>query len=91
MQVMYNDVQSDELPVFICYRQADGMGTAQWLHDTLHGQTISSGENNVKLNVYQDTRAAAVGDWTTIHLPSLQRANAFIFVLTPGQSHLISR
>ena len=45
---------------------------------------MTAAGKSLRLDVYLDTSAAAVADWTTIHLPSLQRSKAFIFVMTPG-------
>ena len=73
-----------ELPVFICYRQADGADAAKWLHHQLHGKRVDSGGSALRLNVYLDTQAPAVANWKAIHLPSLQRAKALVFVSTPG-------
>jgi CHAT domain-containing protein len=74
-----------ELSVFICYRQVDAIETAKWLHTELNNRPISiSPTNEALLSVYLDVLAPAVGDWHQLHGPALERAQAFIFVASPG-------
>jgi WD40 repeat protein len=72
-------------PVFLCYRQADGLPTAEWLYERLHDKPISEdGQVLATLEVYLDRRAPATKDWREIHLPALQRARSLIVIITPG-------
>src|SRR5262245_1780915 len=72
-------------PIFICYRQVDGLAAARRLHELLdkhdvagpHGETI-------ELDVYLDQTMPAVADWREIHRPYLEKACALIVVCTPG-------
>ena len=76
-----------KIPVFLCYRQADGKRTAEKLYSSLSeppedGSLASSAFP--PLDVYFDQTAPGIADWTEIHQPSLERAKAFIVVCTPG-------
>lgn len=79
-----------KLPVFLCYRQADGHEAARQVYELLNGSTVDSialGKNEVEphqLDVYYDQTSAAQDDWTTIHEPYLKRARAMVLVCTPG-------
>jgi len=83
------DIESS-WPIFICYRQSDGMEAAEWIYKVLENQEISlrSGKNardhNPRLNVYFDQAASVVDDWTTVHEPYLKLSRAFILICTPG-------
>jgi WD40 repeat protein len=85
-----SEVGADRWPVFICYRQSDGKDVAELIYELLHEQRAQllrddgTASSSVELDVYFDLRAAAVGDWTLLHQPHLQRARAFIIVCTPG-------
>lgn len=70
--------------VFLCYRQVDGSRVAEWLNSKLDGLTFGEGANQSKLAVYFDQAAIATSDWKAVHRPSLERAQALIFVSTPG-------
>jgi WD40 repeat protein len=81
-----------KVPVFICYRQADGRKTALWLYENLEGRQLpdrdhddgDAPEQADGLSVYLDTASPAVSDWHDYHLPSLQRSRAMLLVCTPG-------
>jgi WD40 repeat protein len=75
-------------PVFICYRQDDGKAAARWLADHLEKRrlpfALEGSDIEPELDVYFDETAPAVGDWTRIHQPALERARAFLMVCSPG-------
>lgn len=81
---------AEQWPVFICYRQSDGMATARRLYERLHGLSLplveESGEATAppELDVYFDQAAPGVEDWKSIHEPYLKRARAMLVVCTPG-------
>lgn len=81
---------AEQWPVFICYRQSDGMATARRLYERLHGLTLplveDSGEASAppELDVYFDQAAPGVEDWKSIHEPYLKRARAMLVICTPG-------
>jgi WD40 repeat protein len=73
--------------VFICYRQDDGDRPAAWLFQVLEGKSLPRGSGQTQpsvLSLYFDKTAAAIGDWRTIHAPSLETAKAMLVVCTPG-------
>jgi len=73
--------------VFICYRQDDGDRLAAWLFEVLDGKSLPRGPERTQstvLSVYFDKAAAAIGDWRTIHAPSLETAKALVVICTPG-------
>jgi dipeptidyl aminopeptidase/acylaminoacyl peptidase len=74
-------IPPESRPVFICYRQKDGIRYARWLYSSLQQGSISSGDDLV---VYFDQAAPACGDWTEIHRPALERACGLIVIVTPG-------
>ena len=80
----------EKLPVFICYRQSDGMKVSSRIYQLLHEQVIRLGDGTnqsrkeAQLDVYFDQAAPGVEDWTTVHEPYLKRARAIIVVCTPG-------
>jgi hypothetical protein len=80
----------DVWPVFICYRQIDGLRTAERIYSLLDGVIVpagpgeSVGEASPRLHVYFDQVAPSTSDWTKQHEPHLQRARAFIVICTPG-------
>ena len=80
----------DKWPIFICYRQSDGMAAAARLYALLHEQPMpmpqvaDQQESVPQLDVYFDQAAPGVEDWTAIHEPYLKRARAIIVVCTPG-------
>jgi hypothetical protein len=81
---------AEQWPVFICYRQSDGMATARRLYERLHGLSLplveTSGEAAAppELDVYFDQAAPGVEDWKSIHEPYLKRARAMLVICTPG-------
>ncbi len=77
----------NRVPVFLCYRQADGRRTAEKLYSVLSerpGDGSLATSTFPPLDVYFDQTAPGVADWTEIHQPFLERAKAFIVVCTPG-------
>jgi len=72
-------------PIFICYRQADGLSAARRLHELLDKRQVtgSKGEQ-IELDVYLDQTMPAVADWRELHKPYLERARAIIVVCSPG-------
>lgn len=76
------------IPVFLCYRQADGSAAAHWLYEHLNGQPISDVPGAATLKVYFDKGAPAVADWKAVHCPPLERAKAFVFICTRGALQL---
>ena len=72
---------SGSIPVFLCYRQADGLTFAKAVFALLDGETLPDG--NI-LELYWDRNAPAVVDWRKIHLPYLKSAHAMVFIATPG-------
>jgi CHAT domain-containing protein len=74
--------------VFLCYRQVDGVTTAEWLHRILKGQRLEgyreTFEEPPTLVVYLDVAAPAVSDWHQLHGRALERARAFLVICTPG-------
>jgi hypothetical protein len=81
---------AEQWPVFICYRQSDGMATARRLYERLHGLALplvaDAGEASAppELDVYFDQAAPGVEDWKSIHEPYLKRARAMLVICTPG-------
>lgn len=76
-------------PVFLCYRQSDGLPEARIIEQLLRSKVVDIGESgsalsSVRLDVYFDQRAPAVGDWTQVHESYLKRARAMVVVCTPG-------
>ena len=72
-------------PIFICYRQSDGLAVARRLHELLdkHETAGPSGEQ-IRLDVYLDQTMAAVADWRELHKPYLEKARALLVVCSPG-------
>ena len=57
-------------PVFICYRQADGLAAARQLHELMDKHTVTGPKGEViQLDVYLDQTMPAVADWREIHRP----------------------
>lgn len=81
-----DDTGKTELwPVFICYRQADGLATATRLHEMLDKREVKrEGGRPIVLDVYLDQTMPAVADWRELHRPYLERARALIVVCSPG-------
>ncbi len=72
-------------PIFICYRQVDGLAPAQRLHELLDKYVVAGPDgHDIQFDVYLDQTMPAVADWQEIHRPYLKRARAFIVVCTPG-------
>ena len=75
----------DQLSVFLCYRRSDGSWFAEQLYQMLEGAEFLDSDNHQrKVSVYYDQIAPAVGDWKSLHFPSLQSAKALVVVCTPG-------
>ena len=72
---------SREVPVFLCYRQEDGLDVANLLYDLLHNTQLPDGS---EIDLYFDRATTPVGDWTRIHLPFLKLAEAMVVIVTPG-------
>ena len=74
--------------VFICYRQADGGPTAEWLYNHLEGrQLLAAGAPSSRIRCYLDRRAAAVGDWRELNRTALEKARAMIVVCTAAAAY----
>lgn len=73
----------EQVLVFLCYRQLDGVRVAEWLFELLDGHDLGTGSAK-RLKVYFDRTAQVAGDWRTLHEPSLKTARSFIFVTSPG-------
>jgi len=72
-------------PVFICYRQVDGLAAARRLHELLDKRQVTGPTGElIEFDVYLDQTMPAVADWREIHRPYLERARALIVVCTPG-------
>ena len=72
-------------PIFICYRQVDGLAAARRLHELLDKSEVTGPKGErILLDVYLDQTMPAVADWREIHRPYLERARALIVVCTPG-------
>lgn len=72
-------------PIFICYRQVDGLPAARRLHELLDKCEVKGPNGElIRFDVYLDQTMAAVADWREIHRPYLERARALIVVCTPG-------
>lgn len=72
-------------PIFICYRQVDGLPAARRLHELLDKQTVSGPDGEqIELDVYLDQTMPAVADWRELHRPYLERARAILVVCSPG-------
>jgi WD40 repeat protein len=72
-------------PIFICYRQVDGLAAARRLHEVLDKQQVRGRKGElIELDVYLDQTMPAVADWREIHRPYLEKAKALIVICTPG-------
>jgi hypothetical protein len=72
-------------PVFICYRQVDGLPAARRLHELLDKRLVTGpGGEQIELDVYLDQTMPAVADWRALHRPYLERARALLVVCSPG-------
>ena len=72
-------------PVFICYRQSDGLAAARRLYELLdQHETVGSSGEVIRLDVYLDQTMAAVADWRELHKPYLEKARALLVVCSPG-------
>ena len=80
-------VTAELWPIFICYRQVDGLPAARRLYELLdkhrHKVRGTKGQT-IQFDVYLDQTMPAVADWRKIHQPYLKRARALIVVCTPG-------
>ena len=77
---------SGKCHVFICYRQADGLHTAEWLYQKLQGRTIQldRSQNLLELDVYFDRTAPGIDNWREYWEPKLEVSRALVFVCTRG-------
>ena len=72
-------------PIFICYRQVDGLPAARRLHELLDKRDVSGPKGEpIRFDAYLDQTMPAVADWREIHRPYLEKARALIVVCTPG-------
>jgi WD40 repeat protein len=72
-------------PVFICYRQVDGLAAARRLHELIDKRTVTGPKGEpIQLDVYLDQTMPAAADWREIHRPYLEKARALIVICTPG-------
>jgi hypothetical protein len=72
-------------PIFICYRQVDGLAAARRLHELLDKREVTGPKGElIHFDVYLDQTMPAVADWREIHRPYLEKARALIVVCTPG-------
>jgi WD40 repeat protein len=73
------------MPVFICYRQVDGLVAARRLQELVDKRTVTGPKGEpIQLDVYLDQTMPAVADWRKIHRPYLEKARALIVICTPG-------
>jgi hypothetical protein len=78
-------IKSQLWPIFICYRQVDGLAAARRLHELLDKRQVTGPTGEViEFDVYLDQTMPAVADWREIHRPYLERARALIVICTPG-------
>ncbi len=86
----YDGLSMTGWPVFICYRQTDGMEAARRVYELLHGSSVplpaesDARERLPLIDAYFDQAAPGVEDWTRFHEPHLKRARAIIVICTPG-------
>ncbi len=72
-------------PIFICYRQVDGLPAARRLYELLDKREVKGPNGElIRFDVYLDQTMAAVADWREIHRPYLEKARALIVICTPG-------
>ncbi len=72
-------------PIFICYRQVDGLAAARRLYELLDKREVTGPKGeSILFDVYLDQTMPAVADWREIHRPYLERARALIVICTPG-------
>jgi hypothetical protein len=80
----------DRWPIFLCYRQTDGMASAARVFTLLDDQPVpvpdetDPGAAPPRLDVYFDQAAPGVEDWQAVHEPYLKRARAIVVICTPG-------
>lgn len=88
----HSEVKSNKLPVFLCYRQADGSLCADIVYRLIHGSQIYDSNQkyrkgrNLQIDVYYDQAAPISGNWKEIHEPHLARSRAFVLICTPGSA-----
>src|SRR5258708_21782220 len=68
-------------PIFVCYRQLDGLMYARWMYSALKEALASK---NQEMAIYFDRTAPALGDWTAAHGTALESAGSLVFICTPG-------
>ena len=77
-------------PIFICYRQSDGMPAAMRIFELLRDREVPRPNESdpdappPRLDIYFDQAAPGVSDWQAVHEPYLKRARAMIVICTPG-------
>jgi len=72
-------------PIFICYRQVDGLAAARRLHELLDKREVTGPKGElIRFDVYLDQTMPAVADWREIHRPYLEKARALIVICSPG-------
>jgi tetratricopeptide (TPR) repeat protein len=73
------------IKVFICYRRDDASAAAEWMHALLQDHVYPDrGGAPCKLDVYFDRATPGVADWKLHHEPSMQSAQAFLVICSPG-------
>lgn len=80
----------NELPIFVSYRQDDGMELARWVFQSIQGKTIYASEGTIQIpktiSVYFDQSTPPVSDWGKYLEKELERACVFIVVCSPGSA-----
>ena len=72
-------------PVFICYRQIDGMAAAREVFHAINGwQTETPDGTAIEIDAYLDTHSTSGPDWMRVHEPYLKVSRGFILICTPG-------
>ena len=75
--------------VFIAYRQDDGGGAAEWLHENLQGCAIDlvRSSESLEIETYYDQASPAIGDWLGYWRDKLKVSSAMLLVCTHGSAH----
>src|SRR5687768_4982953 len=72
-----------EVPIFLCYRRADGTKAARRVYELIQGQPVLIGQHSaIPLRVFFDLELPAVSNWTAHHGPALERSRAMIVIIT---------
>jgi hypothetical protein len=81
-----------DVRVFLCYRRNDGSWYAEWLNEHLsEAEFTDPGGSRCRIRTYYDKTAPGVGDWKSLHFPSLQASQALVLVCTPGIAKDLSK